>query len=113
MASAYADYAVKVAGSRPVDGKRHRSRILASIDFDLSGWSFGGVVGFEATRQLTRRGVPVKGVVLIDTPFLVDHVPSSTEFMAVAAGAFMCGSRTSIGRMMWKQLQQNAPFLKT
>ncbi|KAK0194332.1 hypothetical protein F5146DRAFT_1035319 [Armillaria mellea] len=98
MASAYADYAVKVAGSRPVI---------------FGGWSFGGVVGFEAARQLMRRGVPVKGVVLIDSPFPVDHVPSSNEFMAVTAGAFTRGGRTPIGRMMWKQLQQNAPLLKT
>ncbi|PBK82329.1 alpha/beta-hydrolase [Armillaria gallica] len=85
MASAYADYAVKVAGSRPVI---------------FGGWSFGGVVGFEAARQLMRRGVPVKGVVLIDSPFPVDHVPSSNECMAVASGAFMCGGRTPIGRMI-------------
>ncbi|KAG7451653.1 ketoacyl-synt-domain-containing protein, partial [Guyanagaster necrorhizus] len=98
MASAYADYAVKVAGSRPVI---------------FGGWSFGGVVGFEAARQLMKRGVPVKGVVLIDSPFPVDHVPSSNEFMAVTAGAFTRGGRTPIGRMMWKQLQQNAPLLKT
>ncbi len=67
MASAYADYAVKVAGSRPVifGGKCHRSRILASSNFDPPGWSFGGVIGFEAARQLMKRGVPVKGVVLI------------------------------------------------
>ncbi|PBK66294.1 ketoacyl-synt-domain-containing protein [Armillaria solidipes] len=97
MASAYADYAVKVAGSRPVI---------------FGGWSFGGVVGFEAARQLMRRGIPVKGVVLIDSPFPVDHVPSSNEFMAVTAGAFTRGGRTPIGRMMWKQLQQNAPLLK-
>ncbi|KAK0498692.1 hypothetical protein EDD18DRAFT_1153287 [Armillaria luteobubalina] len=74
MASAYADYAVKAAGSRPV--------------------IFGGVV-------------------LIDSPFPIDHVPSSNEFMAVTSGAFTRGGRTPIGRMMWKQLQQNAPLLKT
>ncbi|KAK0438813.1 Alpha/Beta hydrolase protein [Armillaria borealis] len=90
IASAYADCAVKVAGSRPVI---------------FGGWSFGGVVVFEAVR----RGVPVKGIVLIDSPSPVDHVPSSNEFMAMIAGAFTCGGRTPIGRMMWKQLQQNAP----
>ncbi|KAK0449459.1 hypothetical protein EV421DRAFT_1900141 [Armillaria borealis] len=84
IASAYADYAVKVAGSRLVI---------------FGGWSFGGVVAFEAARQLMRRG-----------PY---HVPSSNEFMAVTAGAFTRGGRTPIGRMMWKQLQQNAPLLKT
>ncbi len=102
MSSAYADFAMKVAGSRPVifGGKCHLSRVPASIDFDPSGWSFGGVVGFEAARQLMRRGVPVKGIVLINSPFPVDHVPSSNEFMAVTSGAFTYGGRTPIGWMM-------------
>ncbi|SJL08182.1 uncharacterized protein ARMOST_11545 [Armillaria ostoyae] len=60
------------------------------------GWSFGDVVGFEAAR----RGVPVKGVVLIDAPFPVYYVLSSNEFMAVIAGAFTRGGRTPIGRMI-------------
>ncbi len=55
----------------------------------------------------------MKGVVLINSPFPVDHVPSSNEFMAVTSGAFTRGGHTPIGRMMWKQLQQNALFLKT
>ncbi|KAK0224829.1 hypothetical protein EDD85DRAFT_1027614 [Armillaria nabsnona] len=59
-------------------------------------WSLGGlgdIVGFEAARQLMRRGVPVKGVVLIDAPFPVDHVPSSNEFMTVISDAFPRGGR--------------------
>lgn len=39
------------------------------------GWSFGGVVAFEAARQLAARGFDVKGLILIDSPNPVDHEP--------------------------------------
>ncbi|KAK4215595.1 hypothetical protein QBC37DRAFT_281428 [Rhypophila decipiens] len=41
----------------------------------LGGWSFGGVVAFEAATQLISRGFQVKGLVLIDVPSPVDHEP--------------------------------------
>ncbi|KAM7199138.1 hypothetical protein V8F33_004613 [Rhypophila sp. PSN 637] len=41
----------------------------------LGGWSFGGVVAFEAAKQLISRGFEVKGLVLIDVPSPVDHEP--------------------------------------
>ncbi|OBZ65138.1 Conidial yellow pigment biosynthesis polyketide synthase [Grifola frondosa] len=34
----------------------------------VGGWSFGGVIAYEAARQLIAAGVPVKGLVLIDSP---------------------------------------------
>ncbi|RYP22779.1 hypothetical protein DL765_001488 [Monosporascus sp. GIB2] len=39
----------------------------------LGGWSFGGVLAFEVSRQLRKLGVNVIGVVLIDSPAPVDH----------------------------------------
>lgn len=41
----------------------------------LGGWSFGGVVAFEAAQQLAVRGFEVKGLVLIDSPSPIDHEP--------------------------------------
>ncbi|KAF7327244.1 hypothetical protein MKEN_00301700 [Mycena kentingensis (nom. inval.)] len=41
----------------------------------LGGWSFGGVVAYEIALQLTARGVHVKGIILIDAPSPVNHVP--------------------------------------
>ncbi|KAJ4267111.1 polyketide beta-ketoacyl-synthase [Fusarium torreyae] len=41
----------------------------------IGGWSFGGVVAYEAARQLTFRGVDVKGLVLIDSPSPINHEP--------------------------------------
>ncbi|PQE12579.1 polyketide synthase protein [Rutstroemia sp. NJR-2017a BBW] len=49
------------------------------LDFSstvLGGWSFGGVVAFEAARQiLEQRGVRVKGLILIDSPYPINHEP--------------------------------------
>ncbi|KAF7327230.1 hypothetical protein MKEN_00300100 [Mycena kentingensis (nom. inval.)] len=41
----------------------------------LGGWSFGGVAAYEIALQLTARGVHVKGIILIDAPSPVNHVP--------------------------------------
>lgn len=35
--------------------------------FIFAGWSFGGLVAFEAARQFEQRGGQVKGVILLDT----------------------------------------------
>ncbi|KAK7978163.1 hypothetical protein PG988_005653 [Apiospora saccharicola] len=48
----------------------------------LTGWSFGGVVAFEAARQLAARGIEVKGLVLIDSPSPVDHEPLPAAIIA-------------------------------
>ncbi|KAK6081150.1 polyketide synthase [Seiridium cupressi] len=48
---------------------------LRSSPLILGGWSFGGVVAFEAAQQLMARGFEVKGLVLIDSPSPVDHEP--------------------------------------
>jgi amino acid adenylation domain-containing protein len=46
----------------------------------LGGWCFGGVIAYEAARQLVAAGHPIDGVVLIDTraPVLDNH-PSRSE----------------------------------
>ncbi|KAH7909034.1 putative polyketide synthase [Hygrophoropsis aurantiaca] len=47
----------------------------------LGGWSFGGVVAFEASRQLMSQGIAVKGVILIDSPSPVAHAPLSQSIV--------------------------------
>lgn len=39
------------------------------------GWSFGGIVAFEVARQLRARSMIVKGIILIDSPSPLLHVP--------------------------------------
>ncbi|KAL8778964.1 MAG: hypothetical protein Q9213_007164 [Squamulea squamosa] len=41
----------------------------------LGGWSFGGVVAFEAAHILRGRGFDVRGLVLIDSPYPHNHEP--------------------------------------
>ncbi|KAK6210644.1 Type I Iterative PKS [Pestalotiopsis sp. IQ-011] len=48
----------------------------------LGGWSFGGVVAFEAVRQLIANGSEVKGLVLIDSPNPINHEPLPEEVIA-------------------------------
>ena len=48
----------------------------------ISGWSFGGVVAFEAAQQLMANGFEVKGLILIDSPNPIDHEPLPNEVIA-------------------------------
>ncbi|KAM0211985.1 hypothetical protein ACHAQD_009974 [Fusarium lateritium] len=48
----------------------------------LGGWSFGGIVAYEAAQQLTIRGFDVKGLVLIDSPSPIDHEPLPAALIA-------------------------------
>ncbi|KAK7966407.1 type I iterative polyketide synthase [Apiospora aurea] len=48
----------------------------------LGGWSFGGVVAFEAARQLMDDGFDVKGLLLIDSPIPIDHEPLPNEVIS-------------------------------
>lgn len=58
----------------------------------LGGWSFGGVVAFEAARVLQEDGHAVVGVVLIDSPPPLNHKPLSAAIIdAVSKGGGKAG----------------------
>ncbi|KAI0470409.1 hypothetical protein GGR56DRAFT_149086 [Xylariaceae sp. FL0804] len=48
----------------------------------VGGWSFGGILAFEAARQLIANGVQVKGLILIDSPSPADHEALPDEVIA-------------------------------
>ncbi|KAI0133794.1 thioesterase domain-containing protein [Xylariales sp. AK1849] len=48
----------------------------------VGGWSFGGVVAFEAAQQLMANGFEVKGLILIDSPYPVNHEPLPNAVIA-------------------------------
>ncbi|KAI2469619.1 putative polyketide synthase [Annulohypoxylon bovei var. microspora] len=52
----------------------------------VGGWSFGGVVAFEAARRLVAQGHGVIGVVLIDSPAPLDHQPLSPRIIDAVTG---------------------------
>ncbi|KAH6648011.1 hypothetical protein BKA67DRAFT_610827 [Truncatella angustata] len=60
-----------------ISNPKHRSSPLI-----LGGWSFGGIVAFEAAQQLTARGFEVKGLVLIDSPSPINHEPLPAALIA-------------------------------
>ncbi|KAB8270005.1 hypothetical protein BDV30DRAFT_250996 [Aspergillus minisclerotigenes] len=66
------------------------ARLIArttSGPYILGGWSFGGVVAFEAARVLMAGGYAVTGVVLIDSPPPLNHKPLSANIInAVTKG---------------------------
>ncbi|KAA1479595.1 alpha/beta-hydrolase, partial [Dentipellis sp. KUC8613] len=77
----------------------------------LGGWSFGGVVAFEAARQLMKKGVAVKGVLLIDSPSPVNHVPLSDALLDSVAKLDGRNAGTDIGRLVKTQFQMNSRML--
>ncbi|KAI0194248.1 hypothetical protein F4808DRAFT_474880 [Astrocystis sublimbata] len=50
-----------------------RTKLDSDQEIILGGWSFGGVLAFEVSRQLQALGRRVKGLILIDSPPPVEH----------------------------------------
>ncbi|TFK37752.1 hypothetical protein BDQ12DRAFT_735983 [Crucibulum laeve] len=93
MASEYAEYAIKTTSGPLI----------------LGGWSFGGVVAFEAACQLIRKGINVRGVLLIDSPSPVKHVPLSDALLDAVAGTQ--GNNSQVSQLVKKQFQMNSRML--
>ncbi|THH20593.1 hypothetical protein EW146_g801 [Bondarzewia mesenterica] len=77
----------------------------------LGGWSFGGVVAFEAACQLLKKGACVKGVVLIDSPCPLNHVPLSDALLETVARLAGRNSESHVGRLVKNQFQINSRML--
>ncbi|KAI0055306.1 polyketide synthase [Artomyces pyxidatus] len=95
MAEEYSGYAVKTT-SEPLL---------------LGGWSFGGVVAFEAARQLLKKGIAVKGVVLIDSPSPLNHVPLSDSLIDSVAKLDGRNTMSDVGLLVKRQFQMNSRML--
>lgn len=80
MASEYVASLRKTAGHDPVI---------------LAGWSFGGVIAFEAARQLLQAGISVAGLILIDAPLPIDHTPLPEELLMHLFGGGQAGVNIS------------------
>ncbi|KDQ50552.1 hypothetical protein JAAARDRAFT_583047 [Jaapia argillacea MUCL 33604] len=95
MASQYVDYITKTQSGPLL----------------LGGWSFGGVVAFEAARILLKRGVQVKGVVLIDSPSPVNHVPLSDSLIDSVVKLDSKTANSDIAKLIKAQFQTNSRLL--
>ena len=74
----------------------------------VTGWSFGGVVAYEVARQLTIRGVNVKGLVLIDSPSPIDHEPLPAAIITSIIGS---GRQSVISGNLQEEFLSNASLL--
>ncbi|KAJ7575637.1 putative polyketide synthase [Mycena floridula] len=73
----------------------------------LGGWSFGGVAAYETAFQLSKRGIIVKGLLLIDSPSPINHVPLSAALIESAAGS----RDSATGRLVQAQFAMNSALL--
>lgn len=79
-----------------------------------AGWSFGGVVAFEIARILDRRGVDVKGVVLIDSPCPTDPpLLSDTVIQHVLRDDQERVIDASMRKLLVRQFKQSAVLLQS
>ncbi|KAF8271958.1 hypothetical protein EI94DRAFT_1796609 [Lactarius quietus] len=116
MATEYAKYTREAVGLGPVllggwdqiPSQRHIANVLYVI-----GWSFGGIIAFEVARQLLSSGVVVKGVVLIDSPSPLNHVPLSDELIdsIVNTGDPKSASSNRMSFLVKRQFQMNSQIL--
>ncbi|KAF5350379.1 hypothetical protein D9758_012473 [Tetrapyrgos nigripes] len=94
MASAYADIIAK-SGNKSVL---------------LGGWSFGGIAAYETSLQLQKRGVVVKGIVLIDSPSPINHVPLSDSLIEAVVELDKRKS-SDLGQFIKSQFRMNSALL--
>ena len=89
-----------------------RSKLLMLTGLLLLGYSFGGVVAFELARQLLQKGRQVKGIVLIDSPYPVDHEPLPNAIISHITKSGSTNDSGSAGRQrVSAQFQANAALL--
>ena len=85
--------------------------MLTSISL-VAGYSFGGVVAFQAAHQLHKEGKDVKGVILIDSPYPVNHEPLPNAVIAhVSQSVSSRDSSNAVRERVSKQFQANAALL--
>ena len=116
MATEYARYTretvrfgpVILGGWNQILFLRHIANVLYA-----TGWSFGGIIAFEVARQLLNDGVAVKGVVLIDSPNPLNHVPLSDELIdsIVKLSDPSSASSNRISFLVKRQFQMNSQIL--
>lgn len=88
MAAAYAAEIQRTSSAPYILGGKPPSPPLIPIPLThTTGWSYGGVVAFEAARQLLTAGIAITGVILIDSPPPVNHQPLPAAVIAAASSS--------------------------
>ncbi|KAG2066907.1 ketoacyl-synt-domain-containing protein [Suillus decipiens] len=77
----------------------------------IGGWSFGGVVAFEAAKRLAQNGVRVRGIVLIDAPCPTKHVPLSSSVIDHVTKAHSRGIDPGTLNLIAEQFKESTRLL--
>ncbi|KNZ72615.1 Conidial yellow pigment biosynthesis polyketide synthase [Termitomyces sp. J132] len=78
----------------------------------VGGWSFGGVAAYEVARQLELLGRTTQGILLIDAPNPVGHVPLSDSIINTVLHLQRRSIISSeIGRLVKAQFSMNSRLL--
>ncbi|KIK51473.1 polyketide synthase [Collybiopsis luxurians FD-317 M1] len=87
------------------------TQTVASGPLIIGGWSFGGIAAFEAARHLLSLDRDVRGILLIDPPNPVGHVPLSEALIdaVLSQGGYKISSNAS--RLVFRQFQLNSSML--
>ncbi|GLB38792.1 putative polyketide synthase [Lyophyllum shimeji] len=95
MATAYADYI-----NRQTTGP-----VL------LGGWSFGGAAAYEVARRLEKMCIRVQGILLIDSPSPLNHVPLSDSLIDSVLNLDGRSNGSELGKLVKAQFSTNARLL--
>lgn len=79
-----------------------------------AGWSFGGVVAFEAARRLSKAGIWVKGLILIDSPCPGNHEPLPEKVIAHVVQSATSKTKTDLSHSidsLISEFHRNAALL--
>ncbi|KAF4562547.1 hypothetical protein EYR36_003941 [Pleurotus pulmonarius] len=78
----------------------------------IGGWSFGGVLAYEIARQINaRHPSKVLGILLIDSPGPISHVPLSDSLIDSVVGLEAAKSKSTLARLVKRQFQTNSRML--
>jgi len=84
--------------------------VTFKLNYLFTGWSFGGVAAYETALQLQKKGVTVRGIVHIDSPSPINHVPLS-ETLIKAVVDLDRGKSSDLTQLVKSQFRLNAAIL--
>ncbi|KAL8924216.1 MAG: hypothetical protein Q9208_004180 [Pyrenodesmia sp. 3 TL-2023] len=90
-----------------------KSVAATSVRISEGRWPFGGVVAFEARRQLVQRGTKVQGIILIDAPYPVNHQPLPQRIIhhAVVSGSPSNTPKSATNETLLHEFRYHADIL--
>ncbi|PFH47919.1 hypothetical protein AMATHDRAFT_6301 [Amanita thiersii Skay4041] len=77
----------------------------------IGGWSFGGVLAYEISQQLKGSEIKVKGILLIDSPDPITHVPLSEALINSVLGIGTHITNVETSRLIKRQFTSNTKLL--